>query len=147
MRSCYRGSRFPRRSSGPIQSRSTARKSDVVEDHFGHKIADPYRGLEDPNSADTKAWVEAENQVTSAYLATIPERAKIHERLTTLWNYERFSPPSKQGDWYIFGKNDGLQNQAVLYQTRSPEAPSEVLLDPNGLSADGTVALGTTHFT
>ena len=118
-------------------------KSDVVEDHFGHKIADPYRGLEDPNSAETQAWVAAENKVTFDYLATIPERAKIHERLTELWNYERFSPPSKEGPWYIFGKNDGLQNQAVVYKTTSPDAPAEVLIDPNTLSSDGTVALGS----
>jgi prolyl oligopeptidase len=122
-------------------------RSDVVEDHFGHKIADPYRGLEDPNSAETQAWVAAENKVTFDYLATIPERAKIHERLTELWNYERFSPPSKEGPWYIFGKNDGLQNQAVVYRTPSPDAPAEVLIDPNTLSADGTVALGSVHFT
>ena len=69
-------------------------KSDVVDDHFGHKIADPYRRLEDPNSPETQAWVAAENRITFDYLATIPERAKIHERLTELWNYERFSPPS-----------------------------------------------------
>jgi prolyl oligopeptidase len=108
-------------------------KGDVVEDHFGHKIAEPYRGLEDLNSAETQAWVAAENKVTFDYLATIPERAKIHERLTQLWNYERFSPPSKEGPWYIFGKNDGLQNQSVVYKTKSPDAPAEVLIDPNTL--------------
>ena len=124
-----------------------ARKGDVVEDHFGHRIADPYRWLEDPNSAETKAWVEAENRLTSGYLQNLPQRARIRERLTSLWNFERFSPPSKEGDWDIFARNDGLQNQSVVYKTRAPEAPATVLLDPNTLSPDGTVALGSTHFT
>ena len=125
-----------------------APKGTVVEDHFGHKIADPYRWLEDPNSNETKAWVEAENKVTFGYFSQIPERAGIHDRLTKLWNYERYSPPSKEGAWYIFGKNDGLQNQAVIYKTKSPDgAGAEVLIDPNTLSSDGTVALGSTHFT
>ena len=77
----------------------------------------------------------------------IPERTRIRERLTKLWNYERFSPPSKEGPWYIYCKNDGLQNQAVVYKTKAIDAPAEVLLDPNTLSADGTVALGSAHFT
>ena len=132
--------------SGPLNY-PVAHKGDVVEDHFGHKVADPYRWLEDPNSDETKAWVAAENTVTFGYLATIPERAAIHERLTALWNYERFSPPSKEGDWYIFGKNDGLQNQSVIYKTKAPDAQPEVLIDPNTLSPDGTVALGSMHFT
>jgi prolyl oligopeptidase len=132
--------------SGPLNY-PVAHKGDVVEDHFGHKVADPYRWLEDPNSDETKAWVAAENTVTFGYLATIPERAAIHERLTALWNYERFSPPSKEGDWYIFGKNDGLQNQSVIYKTKAPDAQPAVLIDPNTLSPDGTVALGSMHFT
>ncbi len=132
--------------SGPFKY-PVAAKGPVVEDHFGHQVADPYRWLEDPNSADTKAWVEAENTLTSGYLAQIPERAKIHERLTALWNYERYSPPSKEGPWYIFARNNGLQNQAVIYKTKSPDAAPDVLIDPNTLSSDGTVALGSTHFT
>ncbi len=124
-----------------------APKDDTAEDHFGHRIPDPYRPLEDPNSAATKAWIEAENRLTAGYLAQIPERTRIRERLTTLWNYERFTPPSKEGPWYIYSKNDGLQNQSVIYKTKALEAPGEVLIDPNTLSADGTVALGSVHFT
>src|SRR4051812_12234838 len=111
--------------SGPFNY-PDAPKGAIVEDHFGHRIADPYRGLEDPATPATQAWVEAENTLTAAYLSAIPERARIHERLTALWNYERFSPPSKEGGWYIFGKNDGLQNQAVIYKTRAPESAAEV---------------------
>jgi prolyl oligopeptidase len=123
------------------------RKGDVVEDYFGTKIADPYRWLEDPNSPETQDWVERQNEVTFAFLERIPARARIRERLTTLWNYERYGLPSKQGRWYVFAKNDGLQNQPVLYKSASLSAAPEVLLDPNQLSADGTVALGTTAFT
>ena len=131
---------------GPF-SYPAAPKSDTAEDHFGHRILDPYRPLEDPNSDATKAWVEAENRLTFGYLAQIPERTRIRERLTKLWNYERFTPPSKEGPWYIYAKNDGLQNQPVIYKTKALDAPAEVLIDPNTLSADGTVALGSTHFT
>jgi prolyl oligopeptidase len=132
--------------SGPI-SYPEAPKSDAVEEHFGHRIPDPYRPLEDPNSPATKAWIEAEDRVTFGYLEQIPERTRIRERLTKLWNYERFSPPSKEGPWYIYSKNDGLQNQAVVYKTKAIDARADVLLDPNTLSADGTVALGSAHFT
>jgi prolyl oligopeptidase len=121
--------------------------SNTVEDHFGHSIADPYRPLEDPNSDTTKAWIAAENKVTFAYLEKIPERTRIRERLTKLWNYERFGPPSREGNWYIYSKNDGLQNQAVIYKATALDAQPEVLIDPNKLSSDGTVALGSTHFT
>jgi prolyl oligopeptidase len=131
---------------GPF-SYPAAPRSDTAEDHFGHRILDPYRPLEDPNSDATKAWVEAENRLTFGYLAQIPERTRIRERLTKLWNYERFTPPSKEGPWYIYAKNDGLQNQSVIYRTKALDAPAEVLIDPNTLSADGTVALGSMHFT
>jgi prolyl oligopeptidase len=131
---------------GPF-SYPAAPKSDTAEDHFGHRILDPYRPLEDPNSDTTKAWVEAENRLTFGYLAQIPERTRIRERLTKLWNYQRFTPPSKEGPWYIYAKNDGLQNQPVIYKTKALDAPAEVLIDPNTLSADGTVALGSMHFT
>jgi prolyl oligopeptidase len=123
------------------------RKGDVVDDYFGTRIADPYRWLEDPNSPETQAWVERQNRVTFAFLDRIPARTRIRERLTTLWNYERYGLPSKQGRWYVFARNDGLQNQPVVYKAASLSAPAEVLLDPNQLSSDGTVALGTTQFT
>jgi prolyl oligopeptidase len=109
-----------------------------------HDIPDPYRWLEDPDSPETMAWVAEQNRRSEAFLSTIPARIAIRERLTTLWNYERCSPPSKHGDWYIFSKNSGLQPQAVLVRARSLAGPAEVLLDPNTLSDDGTVALTAT---
>ncbi len=112
-----------------------------VDDFHGTKVADPYRWLEDENSAETKAWVEAENKVTFAYLNQIPERARIKERLTQLWNYERYGVPFKEGGRYFLTKNDGLQNQAVLYTMRSLDQQPQLLLDPNKLSTDGTIAL------
>lgn len=102
---------------------------------------DPYRWLEDPDSPETQAWVAAQNERSSAFLGAIPQRAEIKARLTELWNYERFGPPSRYGDWFIYSRNDGLQNQAVIFRTRDLEVEPEVLLDPNTLSADGTIAL------
>ncbi|MCB9855812.1 MAG: S9 family peptidase [Phycisphaerales bacterium] len=114
---------------------------DVVDTIHGQKIADPYRWLEDDNAADTKAWVRAENEVTFGYLETIPERAAIESRLTELWNYERFSTPTKKGGRYFYTRNDGLQNQSVVYTVKSLSEEPKELLDPNKLSADGTIAL------
>ena len=122
------------------------KKVDQTDDYFGTKVADPYRWLEDDNAADTKAWVEAQNAVTFAYLEQIPARDGIRRRLTTLWNYERYGLPRKRGDWYVFARNDGLQNQSVFYRARSLDATPEVLLDPNTLSPDGTIAVGSTTF-
>ena len=115
-----------------------------IDDYHGTKVADPYRWLEDDNSADTKTWVEAENKVTFNYLNQIPERAKLKARLTELWNYEKYSAPVKQGGKYFYYKNDGLQNQSVLYVADSPSDKGRVLLDPNKLSTDGTIALNGT---
>src|SRR5215216_627719 len=92
-----------------------ARKSDQMDDFHGMKVADPYRWLEDLDSAETKAWVEAENKLTFDYLNQIPERAAIKARLTKLWNYERYGIPHKEGERYFYSKNNGLQNQYVLY--------------------------------
>ena len=122
------------------------KKGDVVEVLHGQKIADPYRWLEDPNSAETTAWVEAQNKVTFGYLEKIEKRAQVRERLTKLWNYERYGVPSRHGSWTIFSKNNGLQNQAVIYKATSLTATPEVLLDPNTLSTDGTVALSGLSF-
>jgi len=119
----------------------STRKVEHVDDYNGVKVADPYRWLEDDNSPETKAWVEAENKVTFAYLSKIAEREKIKERLTKLWNYERYGVPFKEGGRYFFTKNDGLQNQSVLYTMRALNEAPRVLLDPNKLSADGTIAL------
>src|ERR1051325_1000011 len=118
-----------------------AHKTEVVDDYNGVKVADPYRWLEDLDSPETKAWVEAENKLTFDYLNQIPERAAIKARLTKLWNYERYSVPYKEGGRYFYSKNDGLQNQSVLYTVTSLDAEPRVLIDPNKLSSDGTVAL------
>src|SRR3989454_6783771 len=117
------------------------RRTNQVEDYGGVKVADPYRWLEDDNSAETKAWVEAQNKVTFGYLEKIPERKSIRDRLTRLWSYERYGIPFKEGGHYFFTRNDGLQNQNVLYTVDSLEAKPRVLLDPNKLTADGTAAL------
>ena len=92
----------------------TTKKVDQIDDYHGTKVSDPYRWLEDDNSAETKAWVEAQNKVTFAYLNQIPQRAKIKARLTELWNYEKYSAPFKVGGKYFYYKNDGLQNHSVL---------------------------------
>ena len=99
-----------------------ARTVDVVDDYHGTRVADPYRWLEDADAPDTAAWVEAENQLTFGFLADIPEREAIKERLTRLWNYERYGVPAKLGGHYFYFKNDGLQNQSLLYLTASLDA-------------------------
>ncbi|MDR3683860.1 MAG: prolyl oligopeptidase family serine peptidase, partial [Geothrix sp.] len=123
------------------------RKGDVVDDYHGTQVADPYRWLEDDRSPETAAWVEAQNQVTQAYLAGIPQRKAIEARLTKLWDYEKYGAPSKRGKFYTYTYNTGLQNQGVLYVTTDLKDPGRVLLDPNTLSADGIVSLGGTVFT
>jgi prolyl oligopeptidase len=112
-----------------------------VDVYHGVTVADPYRWLEDDNSPQTKAWVQAENAVTFAWLEGVPERPAIKARLTQLWNYERYGVPHRQGGRYFFSRNDGLQNQSVLYTLTALDAQPALLLDPNQLSADGTVAL------
>lgn len=119
----------------------TTAKVDQIDEYHGVKIADPYRWLENPDTPETKAWVEAQNQVTFAYLNQIPARDKIKQRLTQLWDYEKYGIPFKEGDRYFYYKNDGLQNQAVLYTLKSLDDEPKVLIDPNTLSEDGTVAL------
>jgi len=124
------------------------RRDAHTDDYFGTTVADPYRWLEALDTPETKEWVTAENKVTFDYLSRIPFRDKVRERLTKLWNYERYGVPSVEGDLLIFSKNDGLQNQAVIYAVKKGE-PLEnavVLLDPNKFSADGTTALAGMHF-
>lgn len=121
-------------------------KVNHIDDYFGVKISDPYRWLEDDTSAQTEAWVKAQNVVTNAYLNNIPFRDKIKDRLTELWNYEREGAPYRKGKYYIYGKNDGLQNQSVVYYKEGLNGKEKVLIDPNKLSQDGTVALQATSF-
>ncbi|MHB8216702.1 MAG: prolyl oligopeptidase family serine peptidase [Candidatus Sulfotelmatobacter sp.] len=121
-----------------------AKRGDQVDDYHGVKVPDPYRWLEDTDSADTHAWVEAENKLTFAYLEKIPYRQAIHDRLTKLWNYERYTAPQEKGGRYFFEHNNGLQNQNVLLVAESMNAEPRLLLDPNLLSADGTVAISDT---
>jgi prolyl oligopeptidase len=119
------------------------RKVDHVDTYHGVKVADPYRWLEDDNSPETARWVEEQNKVTFAYLDKIPYRAKLKERLEQLYNYPKISAPFRRGEYYFFSKNDGLQNQSVLYIQKGLDGKPEVLIDPNKWSEDGTVRLGT----
>lgn len=116
-------------------------KVEQIDNYHGVKVKDPYRWLEDPDSAQTKAWVEAQNEVTFNFLEQISERETIKNRLTELWDYEKYGIPFKKGERYFYFKNDGLQNQSVLYTLKYLEEEPQVLIDPNQLSEDGTIAL------
>jgi prolyl oligopeptidase len=117
-----------------------------VDDYFGKKISDPYRWLEDDTAAQTEAWVKAQNALTNSYFAGIPFRDKIKKRLTELWDYPKNSAPQKEGEYFLTYKNNGLQNQSVLFVQKGLKGKAEVLLDPNKLSNDGTIALQATAF-
>lgn len=119
----------------------TSRKSDVIDEIHGTIVPDPYRWLEDLDSEETLKWIEEQNKVTFEFLEKIPEREKIRKRLTQLWDYEKFGVPHRESNRYFFSKNDGLQNQSVLYTAESLQDKPRVLLDPNQLSSDGTIAL------
>jgi prolyl oligopeptidase len=114
---------------------------DHIDTYFGQKVPDPYRWLEDENSAETTKWVEAENKVTVGYLDKIPYRQNIKARLEKLYNYVRYGAPFRNGDFFFFSKNDGLQNQSVIYAQKGLEGSPEVLIDPNKFSTDGTSQL------
>lgn len=120
---------------------------DTVDNYFGEEVKDPYRWLEDDTSEETAAWVKAQNEVTFGYLNSIPYRDKILQRLEKVYNYERLSAPFREGDYYYFYKNDGLQNHSVLYRRKELDTPPEVFLDPNTFSADGTTGLAGISFT
>lgn len=120
-------------------------KGDVIDDYFGTRVPDPYRWLENDTSAETKAWVIEENKVTDNYLSKIPYRDEIKKRLEVLWNYEKYSAPFKEGKYTYFYKNDGLQNQSVLYRQIDGSEP-EIFLDPNTFSKDGTTSLAGIEF-
>jgi len=122
------------------------KKVDQSDNYYGTIVEDPYRWLEDDNSEETKVWVEAQNKITFDYLEKIPFREKIKERLTKIWNYPKYSSPFKEGDNYYFFKNDGLQNQSVLYVQEDLNSEPRVFLDPNKFSEDGTVALSQLSF-
>lgn len=120
------------------------RMDDVVDNYFGTEVADPFRWLEDDRSEETAAWVEAQNKVTFGFLEKIPFRNAIKERLTKIWDYPRIGVPFWEGDYYFFFKNNGMQNQSVLYIQEGPEGEPRVFLDPNTFSEDGTVSLAST---
>jgi prolyl oligopeptidase len=117
------------------------KKVEQVDDYFGTKVADPYRWLEDDRSEETAKWVQAQNAVTFDYLGKIPFREALHKRLTEIYNYPRYSSPRRAGEYYLFTKNDGLQNQSVIYVQKGIDGQPEVFIDPNQLSPDGTVRI------
>jgi prolyl oligopeptidase len=123
-----------------------APRVDQIDEYFGTRVADPYRWLEEVDSPQTQRWIAEENELAESVLATVPRREAIRDRLTQVWNYERRSVPEKAGELYAYFRNAGLQNQAVLYVTRDLAEPGRVLLDPNTLSPDGTVALSGAVF-
>ena len=124
------------------------KKADTIDTYFGVEVADPYRWLEDDKSAETESWVQRQNSVTYDYLDKIPFRTALKERLSELWNYEKVGAPYKEGAYTYFSKNDGLQNQYVMYRYKTGEDPStaEVFLDPNTFAEDGTISLGGRSF-
>lgn len=122
------------------------KKDETVDDYHGTAIQDPYRWLENDNSKETAEWVTNQNKVTFDYLDQIPYRETIKNRLKEVWNFERFGTPFKEGGKYYYFKNDGLQNQAVLYEQETLNGVSKVALDPNNFSADGTTSLGSLSF-
>jgi prolyl oligopeptidase len=119
---------------------------DTVTNYFGTEVKDPYRWLEDDRSEETGGWVKAQNEITYDYLEKIPFRDDLKERLTTLWNYEKLGAPFIEGDYTYFYKNDGLQNQYVIYRKKEENGEAEVFLDPNKFSKDGTTSLGGLNF-
>ena len=126
----------------------TTKKVDATEDYHGTSVADPYRWLEDDvrKSDDVRQWVTRQNELTFKYLQSLPYRKQINDRLTQLWDYEKYGAPFRRGERYFFYKNDGLQNQSVLYQQDAIDAPAKVLIDPNEWASDGTIALGALSF-
>ena len=117
------------------------RKTDQVDTYHGTVVADPYRWLEDDNSAETKAWVKAQNAVTDKFLEAMPQRLPVRKIYTELYNFERYGLPSKEGGRYFWSRNDGLQQQSVIYMAKSLTDKPVVAIDPNQFAADGTVAL------
>jgi prolyl oligopeptidase len=134
---------------GPMKKKieyPPTKTDDVADTYFGTKVPDPYRWLEDDRSEETAAWVKAQNKVTFAYLESVPYREQIKARLEKMWNYEKYTAPHKEGAYTYFSRNDGLQNQFVIYRQKNNGDP-EIFLDPNKFSADGTTSLGEMEFT
>lgn len=136
----------PKEESKTMINYPETRQDSTTDEYFGNTVADPYRWLEDDMSDETAAWVKAQNEVSFGYLEQIPFRQKVADRLTKLWNYEKYSAPFKEGNYTYFYKNDGLQNQSILYRQTEDSEP-EVFLDPNSFSADGTTSLAGVSFT
>lgn len=133
---------------GPVKNKIVypeTKKGNVVDSYFGTSVPDPYRWLEDDRSAETANWVKEENKVTFGYLDAIPFRQEIKSRLEKMWNYEKYTSPQKEGAYIYFSRNNGLQNQFVIYRQKGDGEP-EVFLDPNKFSADGTTSLGEMEF-
>jgi prolyl oligopeptidase len=134
---------------GPVKKKfeyPVTKKGDVIDTYFGTKVPDPYRWLEDDKSAETAGWVKEQNKVTFGYLETIPYRKEIKSRLEKMWNYEKYTAPHKEGAYTYYSRNNGLQNQFVIYRQKSNGDP-EIFLDPNKFSSDGTTSLGEMEFT
>ena len=131
------------RAAAPRRAYPPALRADVVDEYHGREVADPYRWLEEPDTPATRAWIAEENALTFAYLEEIPARERIRARLTELWDYERYELPVQEGGRVFFRKNDGLQNQSVLLVAEGTGGEARALLDPNTLSADGTIALAS----
>ena len=123
------------------------RRGDTVDEYHGTLVPDPYRWLEDMDAAETLSWVDAQNEITFAHLAGIPDRGRLRDRFEKLWNFPRESTPMRRGDWFFFTRNDGLQHQPTLYRRAVGDGTPEVVLDPNLMADDGTVALMTLSFT
>lgn len=130
----------------PVMPYPQMEKIDHNDTYFGVQVADPYRWLEDDLSENTKAWITAENEVTADYLSQIPFRESIRKRLEKLWNYEKFSAPFVEGEYTYFYKNDGLQDQSVLYRKKGEKGTEKIFLDPNKFSTDGTTSLAGISF-
>src|SRR5688572_24114869 len=123
------------------------KKVDSVDNYFGQKVSDPYRWLENDTTKETGEWVKSQNDVTFAYLNNISYRDKIQKRLEKVYDYERLSSPFREGEYYYFYKNDGLQNHSVLYRKKGLDGTPEIFLDPNTFSKDATTGLAGVSFT
>src|SRR5690606_25023140 len=129
-----------------IKPYPTSEKINQTDDYFGTGVEDPYRWLEDDLSENTKKWVTVQNEVTNDYLSQIPYRESIRTRLSNLWNYEKEGAPYKEGDYIYYSKNDGLQNQFVMFRKKGEDGKEEVCSDPNKFSSDGTTSLAGISF-